>query len=513
MSTVTSILSSDFISNSVATLNGNFNALNVGKAEATTINYKMFFTVGTTNADYLIANYTDIGAAINQAYADLPSAGGTIFILNGTYSFLTPIVFGTNGKFASLIGANAASTFLKWTPTSGNAITMNCGNPTGHIVYTLSGFTLMGSASLIAAAQTNTNTSIGITYGGNQGAVGINTHDLNVNGFGQNLVVSSNAYMLQWNSVTSSGGNGGVNGNLLFINAASNSGERNVIHGCSFTDPGNSIATNAIYITSAGTASNFFSSNSFDDAQVFIGASNGQTSFFGNHFENAAFNTYPQYIAILGVSSDLSTMITFIGNEIANDGNSAGTTFQTIIKHGGQLVAIGTMINNYGGQTITAFVDHSLDNGLETDLVGMTQVQGGGLTNLIAGSGGVAWSKEVGAAFTQNVANSYSIGMRAQGSNTNLFYSGSNTTGTWDHAGNWVLGVDTSSTTTMKGNATAKSLASSLVSVSGLPTPTTGMLVPVNDATSSVWGASVIGGGANTVLAFYNGTSWTVSGH
>lgn len=411
-----------------------------GVLTPTTGQYKSFVTVGSANADYLVGSYIDIGDAINAAYAGLPSTGGMIWIDAGTYSYLTPIVFGTNGKFASLIGANAAATFLKYTPTSGTAFTMNCGNPTGHLVYELSGFTLMGKSSLVAAGQTNTNTSNGIVYGGANGAVGINTHDLNVNGFGRNLVISSNAYMLQWNNVASSGGNGGTTGNLMFINAASNSGERNVFNGCSFTDPGNSTALNAVYITNAGTASNSFSACSFDDVQVFIGASNGQTTFSNScHFENSAFSTYPQYIPILGVSSDLSTMISMFGTEFANDGNSSGNTFQTLVKHGGQLVAMGTMINNYGGQTITNFVDHSLDNGKASDMIWGVKIQGGGLTNIVAGSGGVVWSEANGSAPIYNIQNSYSIGLRANGSNTNEFFSGSTTTASYNHTADWIF--------------------------------------------------------------------------
>lgn len=416
--------------------------------------YKIYVTVGTANADYLVSNYIDFGDAVNAAYAGLPSSGGTIFFLNGTYSFLTPIVAGTNGKPVNFIGGGSASTFLKFTPTSGNAITINDGNPTGHLVHQITGFTLMGKTSLVAAGQANTNTSIGIFYGGANGAVGVNTHDMNVNGFGSNWEIGSNAYMLAFNNNANSGGNGGQasRGSLLHIDTASNSGERNIFDGNSFTDPGNSLATNAIYITNAGTASNAFTHNSFDDAQIFVGASNGMTSINENHFENSAFGTYQQYILVLGVSSDLSTQISFCFNEIANDGNGSGNTIQTVIKHGGQLVAIGNHINNYGGATITNFVDHSLDNGLESEVVGMTQIQGGGLTNLIAGSGGVAWSQAVGACFTQNIANSYSIGLRANGNNTNQFFSGSNTTGTFDHSGNWAIGVDTSSLATMTGS-------------------------------------------------------------
>lgn len=410
-------------------------------ALTTALQGKMMVTVGDANTDYPVALYTDIGAAINAAYLGLPSTGGAIFFQTG-YSYTTPIVFGTNLKPVGLFGANASSTFLKYTPTSGNAITINTGNPTGHLVSEIAGFTLMGKSTLIAAAQTNTNTSVGIYYGGTQGAVGVNTHDMNVNGFGTNWEIGANAYMLNFFACTNSGGNGGqaARGSLVHINVASNSGERNNFTHCSFTDPGNSSALKAIYIANGGTASNSFDHCSLDDAQLYIGGSDGMVSVTNNHIENAAFATYGRYTPIQGVSSDRSTMIVFNGNSIAND-TSGANSFDTIIQHGGQLVAIGNIINNYGGGTISNFVDHSLDNGVATDLVGMLQVQGGALTNIIAGSGGVAYSLATGNSFVHNVANSYSIGMRANGSNTNEFFSGSTTVATFDHSGNWTFGI------------------------------------------------------------------------
>jgi len=390
---------------------------------------------------------SDIGAQINAAYAALPAAGGCIFVESGTYSFSTPIVFGTNGKIASLRGSNAGSTFLKYTPTSGNAITVNCGNPTGHLVFEITGITWQGSSTLIAAGNTNTNTSVGIYLGGTQGCPGINVHDNNINGFGTDLLIGANAYMLNIQNNSISGGNGGQasTGSLVHINAANNSGERNNFIGNNFVDPGNSNANNAIYITASGTASNFFSSNSFDDVQVFIGGSNGQTTFISNHWENPDGGQYGAYIPVLGASSDRSTQITFIGNVIANDFSGANS-FSTIIKHGGQLYAASNNIQNYGGGTITNFIDHSLDNGVSSDYCVQLQVQGGALTNIIAGGGGVAYTQATGNAAVYNVGNSYTIGMQANSNNTNNIFSGSSTVATFDHSGSWSMGTNTSST-------------------------------------------------------------------
>jgi len=43
-------------------------------------------------------------------------------------------------------------------------------------------------------------------------------------------------------------------------------------------------------------------------------------------------------------------------------------------------------------------------------------------------------------------------------------------------------------------------------------TPEEGWQVPVTDSNTATWGATIAGGGANNVLAYYNGTNWTVMG-
>lgn len=42
--------------------------------------------------------------------------------------------------------------------------------------------------------------------------------------------------------------------------------------------------------------------------------------------------------------------------------------------------------------------------------------------------------------------------------------------------------------------------------------PTVGTIAYVSDSNTVVWGANVAGGGANKILAWYNGTNWTVVG-
>ena len=45
-----------------------------------------------------------------------------------------------------------------------------------------------------------------------------------------------------------------------------------------------------------------------------------------------------------------------------------------------------------------------------------------------------------------------------------------------------------------------------------LANPQVGQLAAVNDSTTAAWGGVVAGGGANTVLVWFNGTHWTVIG-
>lgn len=52
----------------------------------------------------------------------------------------------------------------------------------------------------------------------------------------------------------------------------------------------------------------------------------------------------------------------------------------------------------------------------------------------------------------------------------------------------------------------------SAIAFASLPTGVAGMLAHVSDSSTNTWGATISGGGANTVLAFFNGTNWTVMG-
>jgi hypothetical protein len=58
----------------------------------------------------------------------------------------------------------------------------------------------------------------------------------------------------------------------------------------------------------------------------------------------------------------------------------------------------------------------------------------------------------------------------------------------------------------------ARSTRGAAVTVANLPaTPVEGMMVAVTDSNVATWGTTIAGGGANHVLAYYDGTNWTVA--
>lgn len=62
------------------------------------------------------------------------------------------------------------------------------------------------------------------------------------------------------------------------------------------------------------------------------------------------------------------------------------------------------------------------------------------------------------------------------------------------------------------GHLAAASVRGNEVAFASLPTGVVGMMAGVSDSTTATWGATITGGGANHVLAYFNGTNWTVAG-
>lgn len=61
-------------------------------------------------------------------------------------------------------------------------------------------------------------------------------------------------------------------------------------------------------------------------------------------------------------------------------------------------------------------------------------------------------------------------------------------------------------------NLSAKSVRGVAVTFANVPTPVEGMMLGITDSTTDTWGSTITGGGSLHVLAYYNGTNWTVFG-
>jgi hypothetical protein len=434
------------------------------------------------NIQYVPQNFAQVGCAGNPAattfqdcvtaiYESMyPYGGGTIMVTNDVTSTWTGLLsFNINGDQVDLdCSANVVLQYTgtsvtpsgSWLPVGQNiALNYNFGNPVGHARTSENGnCDIRGSSGLISGGQPMTATSTGIYFGGtwaytNQnktassssvgfpGAVGVNV-DYNINGFGRNLWYGANSYVDSFTGSSSGGNCSAMTGCLLFFDVSSNSGERAVITGGSYTDPGNSTTSNAIYLSNGSNESFFLSGNSIDDAQLYCGASNALCNISGNNFEYSDPGGYAAYIPIINPSSDRSTQLTVVGNEFADDGTPV---FVGLVKHGGQLIFSGNHIDMYGGGTTGYMVDHSNDNGVSSDLVCQNQVQGGTVTNIVNGSGGQTYSLATGSGCVTDNGNSYGIEMFANSNNVNDFTSGNNVVATFDHTGNWTLGVAGSS--------------------------------------------------------------------
>ena len=149
----------------------------------------------------------------------------------------------------------------------------------------------------------------------------------------------------------------------------------------------------------------------------------------------------------------------------------------------------------------------SINGGAYTDYFGVgTAGAGASPTMLLLNSGELAfWSGDTAA--TQRVA------MNSPGNGQFSWYNSNGSAGVGlDFSVADVLGIRTRAQT---GNAQlyAASVRGVAVAFSAVPaTPVEGMLVAVTDSSTDVWGATITGGGALHVLAYYNGTNWTVAG-
>jgi hypothetical protein len=215
----------------------------------------------------------DMGAEINALYESLPATGGEI-VVQESASFAIPIVFGTNGKPVLLVGLPADIVTLTYTGSTGTAITFDFG--TGHRMgHGLRDLTLTGPG--------HSTGTIGVLFGGANGAEGIDFRDFKIQSFGVNLQMGANTWLAYFQQgMVRDGGT-----NLLLPSGLVEAGEQITFNHVTFADAP-APHTNSVWVQGQGQEV-VFTDCSFDQAQLHIGNgdfSAAQVVVRGSHFEN-----------------------------------------------------------------------------------------------------------------------------------------------------------------------------------------------------------------------------------
>jgi hypothetical protein len=216
----------------------------------------------------------DVGAQINAAYAALPASGGQILVSKSA-TFHTHIAFTTPNKPVLLTGLPGDAVNLTYTG-AGTAITFDYGmnHRMGHGLRDL---TLTGPGY-------STNT-VGIDFGGNHGAEGIEFREFKIQSFGTNVKMGSHTWLAFFDHGMIRNGQT----NVLLPSGLSDAGEQITFNHITFADAPYP-HTNSVWVQGGGQEV-VFTDCSFDQAQLRIGdgaggANAAQVVVKGSHFEN-----------------------------------------------------------------------------------------------------------------------------------------------------------------------------------------------------------------------------------
>jgi hypothetical protein len=303
----------------------------------------------------------DIGARINAAYADLPPQGGAIHLAEGG-TFSTPIVFGTPGKPVVLEGIPGDVVTLTYTGTTGTAIRFDYG--TGHRMgHGLRDVTLTGPG--------NSSNTVGVVFGGSNGAEGIAFRDFKIQGFGTNLRMGSHTWLAYFEHGMIR--DGGVN--VLLPTGLVEAGEQIVFQHVTFADapPPH---TDSVWVQGFGQEI-VFSDCSFDHAQLHIGAganSGAQVVVKGSHFENPNFG-WPDSINYDYVLVDNypGNLLRISDSYFLQDAPSQGPA-RFIALNGGRLFLCGIGMYTPAGSLLKNFVTTA--NGATVESYGFNDLSG-----------------------------------------------------------------------------------------------------------------------------------------
>ncbi len=329
--------------------------------------------LGITSSTFTVSSYdtyeyadqfagADMGAQINAAYLACPSSGCTIIIPAGSFSYSTPIVFGTQYKPVILRGAGAAGfyaacpTTLIYTSSTGIGLTYNVINysSAGVGMFNLclfgpAGISGTGSSTTI----TNTTSTQGVHLGGGFGATGFHMDGVHISGWGKGVQFDTNTFIVNIdNSVIEK------NGMALYEPGVSNAYENDkitnsLIGDCNYGT--GSIASNCVYLNSSIQSADWiFEGDDFDDAQINLataGNANQILHLFGNHFENPNSAGTGCYDFVTSAAGQVAN------NTIFSSGNTYlfanGATCPEEVLNGGNFVTSGDTLGAYSTNSTT----------------------------------------------------------------------------------------------------------------------------------------------------------------
>jgi hypothetical protein len=330
-----------------------------------------------------------------------------------------------------------------------------------------------------------------LTNGSNNVAVGLNALDLTTSG-GANVGLGTNA----GRRITTGANNMAIGNNAMLGDVAGSTGSYNVAIGYA--------------------AGNKISAGSYN---ICIGGNSGANITNGN------YNTSIGYNALTTASVEECVAIGVNALQVATGSNSTaiGTNALADLTSG----TLNTAIGRNTGRGITTGGSNTIIGagvtGLSSSLANAVILADGAGAKRFDYNVTTASTITLGAKTAIPYADALSVGASGVGTGKVLFNgttSGVVTLSVADAAGTWTmklpatdgnagefLQTDGSGVTTW---ARPERTAVTFANVPG--TPATGMVVAITDSNTATWGATIAGGGANTVLGWYNGTNWTVIG-
>ena len=255
---------------------------------------------------------SDIGARVNNAYADCSSTGCRIRIPAGTYAQTTAINIGTSTKpaliecdpgvfitIAGLVVTPHGVTQLNYTgPATNPAVSLNAG-----VGSRITGCTLNGNG---------TPGSIGLMVGGSNGNILGGASDLDISNFDVGLEVGNNVYISRFDNLNI---HDNVTSALEYPASNNQSGENISFFGGEFNNHGPSYSPTCINLQ--GTPQEIgFHNVSFDQCGITLNSLAG-LDFINTHWENPGGPTCDDFLTI-GPNA-ASSQITIVGGTMYED--------------------------------------------------------------------------------------------------------------------------------------------------------------------------------------------------